>query len=368
MEINGIELAFLCVVSIQIVYWLVWLSGVARLRSSTAVKEGDGVSVVIAANNELENLRQTLPVILEQHYSNYEVIVVDDRSSDASYEYLLGLANQYKNLQVLSVSELPDHLNGKKYALTLGIKTARHDQILLTDADCRPVSKNWLGSFAHSWGEKTSFLLGFSQYGAMPGLLNYFIRFETALTGIQYMAAAVLGRPYMGVGRNLSYSKTLFLSKKGFHGYQNLTGGDDDLFVNKYAIGANTGLVVGQETTTISFPKTSWKAYLNQKTRHLSVGKHYSFKSKIALFFFSLTWVLTWFLFPFFMISANHFFLPISFFALRLLLLGTTFVVFSKRTGTKLGILGLILLDFMFTLYYFVAGFKTMFTRRVKWR
>ena len=245
MEINGIELAFFCAVLIQIIYWLVWLMGVTRLKKSTAIKNGNGISIVIAANNELENLKHNLPKVLSQEYSTYEVIVVDDRSSDESYEFLLELAKQHKNLKVLTVTDLPDHLNGKKYAITLGIKTAKFDQILLTDADCYPESKNWIGTFANAWGEKISFVVGFSQYKQRPGLLNYFIRFETLVTGIQYLASAALNKPYMGVGRNLSYSKTMFLSKKGFHGYQNLVGGDDDLFVNKHAIGANTQLVIG---------------------------------------------------------------------------------------------------------------------------
>lgn len=368
MELNGIILTFAGIVGVQIIYWLVWLIGVLRLKETALFNGKNGISVVIAANNEHENLQKNMPAILTQDYTNYEVIVVDDRSSDGSYEYLLELAKEYKHLKVLSVSELPDHLNGKKYALTLGIKTAQHDQIVLTDADCAPESKNWIGSFAASWSENTSFVLGFSQYQRKPGLLNYFIRFETLLSGIQYMAAAAIGKPYMGVGRNLSYSKTLFLSKKGFHGYQNLVGGDDDLFVNKHANGANTKLVVGPESLTTSTPKTTWKEYLHQKTRHLSVGKHYSAKSKIILFIFTLTWILTWVLLPTLFLYTHEFLLPGIVFAFRIVLMGVTFKVFSQRTGGKLGILGLILLDIMFAVYYFVTGIRALLTKRIKWK
>ncbi|MCF6360946.1 MAG: glycosyltransferase, partial [Cyclobacteriaceae bacterium] len=235
MIVSYLELAFFIIVGVQLIYWVVWLAGVLKLKPDTENKPAHGVSVVVAANNELQNLQQLIPLLLKQSYHTYEIIIVDDRSSDGSYDYLLGLSQQEPNLKLLQVSELPDHLNGKKYALTLGIKAASYDQILLTDADCSPLSNNWISSFANSWDSQTSFVLGFSEYERKKGLLNYFIRFETILTGIQYVSAAVLGKPYMGVGRNLSYSKTLFLSKKGFHGFQGVTGGDDDLFVNKYA-------------------------------------------------------------------------------------------------------------------------------------
>ncbi|MCB0495375.1 MAG: glycosyltransferase [Cyclobacteriaceae bacterium] len=342
--------------------------GVTRLKKSTAIKNGNGISIVIAANNELENLKHNLPKVLSQEYSTYEVIVVDDRSSDESYEFLLELAKQHKNLKVLTVTDLPDHLNGKKYAITLGIKTAKFDQILLTDADCYPESKNWIGTFANAWGEKISFVVGFSQYKQRPGLLNYFIRFETLVTGIQYLASAALNKPYMGVGRNLSYSKTMFLSKKGFHGYQNLVGGDDDLFVNKHAIGANTQLVIGADALITSYPKTSWSTYFLQKTRHLSVGKHYTAKSKLILSVFSLTWIATWFLFPFLFFDPMNLLVSGSLLVLRIILMGTTILVFLKRTETRLSILGLILLDIMFALYYFVTGIKALLAKRVKWK
>lgn len=366
MEINGLEIAFSSVVGLQVIYWLVWLVGVLRIKKLIPVKDGHGVSVVIAARNELSNLKVTLPAILDQDYSTYEVIVVNDRSTDGTYEYLQEEEKSVQQLKVLNVHELPDHVNAKKYAITLGIKSAQYDQILLTDADCKPDSKNWIASFAQQWEEKTSFVLGFSHYEKKPGLLNYFIRFETILTGIQYIAAAALGKPNMGVGRNLSYSKTLFLSKKGFIGYQNLVGGDDDLFVNKHASGGNTRITIGSESTTTSFPKNTWSQYLAQKLRHLSIGKHYSVKSKIILSGFTLTWIMSWALLISLLVS-NQFILPLGLFLVRILLITMTFSLFSKKTGSKINLLGLFLLDFMFVLYYFVTGTRALLVKQIKW-
>lgn len=367
MEINGLEIAFTSVIVLQIFYWFAWLVGILRIKVPVPLHKGHGVSVVIAARNELANLKITLQEILSQEYETFEVIVVNDRSSDGSYEYLQEFEKANKLLKVLNVHDLPDHLNAKKYALTLGIKSTQYDQILLTDADCKPDSKNWIAAFASQWNEKSSFVLGFSHYEKKPGLLNYFIRFETLLTGIQFVASAAVGRPYMGVGRNLSYSKTLFLSKKGFLGYQDLVGGDDDLFVNKHAIGSNTKLAIGQECTTTSFPKTTWSQYLTQKLRHLSVGKHYSTKSKIILSVFALTWIMSWILFPFLFFTGNNVALPLGLFGSRIILMGVVFALFLKKTSSKFNLLGLFFLDFMFVLYYFVTGTRALLAKQVKW-
>lgn len=367
IELTQVEIAFIGIVLIQIIYWAIWLIGVLKIKPGNSTPQEQGVSVVVAANNELENLKKLLPKLIKQDYNLFEIIIVDDRSSDGSFEFLLESTAKYNNLKVLTVSDLPNHLDAKKYAITLGIKSATYDQILLTDADCEPASSKWIASFAQAWSNKSSFILGFSPYQKQPGLLNYFIRFETLLTGIQYLSAAALGKPYMGVGRNLCYSKSLFLANKGFHGIQNIRGGDDDIFVNKYANGSNTKVLLNEESNTYSIPKKNVKKYFIQKTRHLSVGKYYSSKSKIILTIFTLTWILTWGLLPFELLFTKNLILPLGFLLGRYILMATTFGIFLKKSRVKFNLLGMMLLDFMFVLYYFVAATKTLFTKQVKW-
>jgi len=366
-EISSVEIIFIGVVVIQLVYWLIWLIGVTKIKKVSSDPKSHGVSVIIAAKNELANLEKLLPTIFKQNHNLFEIIIIDDRSSDGSYEFLRALANEHANLKVITVSELPSHLNAKKYAITLGIKAAKYEQILLTDADCQPLSENWIRLIASKWEGGNEFVLGFSSYLTKPGLLNYFIRFETMLTGIQYLGAAALGAPYMGVGRNLSYSKSLFLGKKGFHGFQDLMGGDDDVFVNKYARKSNVSILLSPESAISSIPKSKLSDFFIQKTRHLSVGKHYSSKSKIILGIFTLSWILTWGLLPFEIISTQNLNVPIILFLGRYVFMGFAFVVFKNKSGAKLQLLGLIVLDFMFVLYYFATGIRALLTKRIKW-
>ncbi len=207
-------------------------------------------------------------------------------------------------------------------------------------------------------------MLGFSPYFKAPGLLNAFIRFESFLTGIQFIGMALLGKPYMGVGRNLAYRKELFLSTKGFNSHLNVTGGDDDLFVNQHATHENTSVWIGANALMFSKPMETWKGFLHQKLRHLSVGKLYKLSDKFLLGMFSLTWLLTWFL-----VLPSLFFLPLAkvllgFFVVRMALLISMMYVAPKKLGASFEAWKTPLLDFMYAFYYLVTGAKALFVKK----
>lgn len=360
------EILFYVALAVQLIYWLVWLAGIVKIKPPTP-RQGEGISVVVAARNELTNLQKLIPALLGQQYSTFEVIIVNDRSTDGSFDFLQSQQAKHPRLKVLHIDTLPNHVNAKKYALTLGIKAAGFNQLVFTDADCMPTSPQWLACFAGAWDTRTQVVLGYSAYQQQPGLLNYFIRFETILTGIQYLGAAALGNPYMGVGRNLSYSKALFMANKGFLGFQHVQGGDDDLWVNKYATQSNTRWVLGSQANTLSLPKSSIKAYLRQKTRHLAAGTLYSQLSKWALGLFSVSWILAWLMLPWLLANSMALVLAIVLWTSRLVLMAATFYLFSQKSDERFNLLGLILLDFSYVLYYFVAGARALSTKHIKW-
>jgi cellulose synthase/poly-beta-1,6-N-acetylglucosamine synthase-like glycosyltransferase len=241
------------------------------------------VSVIVCARDELENLKNLIPKLLKQAYTGFEIIIVDDRSEDGTYEFLLEEKKKSGKLKVVRVDFVPDHVQPKKFAITLGIKAAENDLVILTDADCEPASIHWLKSMAGQFSEETKFVLGFSYYHRDKGLLNRFVRYETLQTGIRYLSAALGGNPYMGVGRNLGYRKSFFLSVKGFHNDLKVVGGDDDLLINRYANRKNTRAVVSPDNLVYTWAKKKWKEYFVQKKRHLAAGKRYKVKDLIAL-------------------------------------------------------------------------------------
>ncbi len=252
------------------------------------------VSVIVCAWNALDHLQALIPALLQQTYQDFEVIIVNDRSDDGTYEYLYELEKKEAKLRVLYIDQTPDHINAKKYAITLGVKAASHEHLIFTDADCIPASNQWLSKMMAGYTEGEQFVLGYSQYQQKAGLLNLFIRLETLWTAIQYMAWAKLGNPYMGVGRNLSYCKSLFLDNKGFFPYQKVLGGDDDLFVQQHANKNNMNIVIGKEALVWSYPNTRLKDYFRQKDRHFAVGKHYKFGVKFWLGLYHFTLVIHW--------------------------------------------------------------------------
>ncbi len=363
---------FVIAIGIQILYFIIVFSRFLiekqhLIHTNTNTK---GVSVVICAWNEFDNLTELLPILAGQIYPEFEVIIVDDRSSDGSGEFLKHELLQYPNFKLVTITETPEHLASKKYALSLGIKVASKDIILLTDADCRPASDQWLTGMVNQLGFDKQFVLGFSPYYYEPGFLNSFIRFETFFTAWQYFSYALLGMPYMGVGRNLMYRRKLFFEKLGFRNHQKITGGDDDLFVNENANSSNTALCINPQTFTYSIPKHTFTAWLLQKKRHLSIGKRYKNRDKIFLGLFSITHILSWLLIPIlFFLNPKHQILVGGLLVFRLL----TFWIFGAISSHKLGKVikwySLPMFDFLLAIYYMTMGwFSVVSMKKIRWR
>ena len=325
-----------------------------------------GVSVIVAARNEYQNLQSLVPTLLDQDYDNFEIVIVNDRSDDKSFDYLMQLKN-HPRMKVVFVDHLPDHINSKKYALTLGIKAAKNDILIFTDADCAPSSRYWLQGMVSGFDDNTQMVLGFSPYKKEKGFLNSLIRFETHLTGILYLSFASNNMPYMGVGRNLSYRKQFFLNKKGFNGFQELTGGDDDLFVNKTANSRNTRISLSPESTTLSIPKSTLREYLHQKIRHLSVGKYYNGRDRFFLGLFSITHFFSWVC----MIFAVFFNIYPWIFGLLFLLSNILFILnfwmLNKKSGSVYSLWVVPAVDFIYGFFYIYVGIRTLFTKKVEW-
>jgi poly-beta-1,6-N-acetyl-D-glucosamine synthase len=255
------------------------------------------VSVIICARNEFKNLRSFLPSVLDQDYPKYQVVVVNDCSWDESATYLEEMADAYPQLKVVTIKEQEKYPHGKKLALTLGIKGADYDLFLMTDADCKPVSKSWIKEMASHFVEGKDLVIGYGAYTKEAGLLNKWIRFDTAYNALLFLGRAMNGKAYMGVGRNLAYRKSLFFANKGFASHYHIISGDDDLFVNETATRTNTAVCLSPSAFTVSKPKSSWISWLHQKRRHMSAGIHYkgSDQRYIGAYFLSLTgfYVLT---------------------------------------------------------------------------
>ena len=334
-------------------------------------RKPEGVSVIVCAWNELENLKSLLPLLNNQSYPTFEIIIVDDRSLDGTFDFLLTECTEYQKVRFLRVDETPYHLSSKKYALTLGIKSAKYNNILLTDADCRPQSDRWIAGMAECLTPDKEIVLGFSPYFKEKGFLNNLIRYETFNTVIQYFSFAITGMPYMGVGRNLMYRKSLFLKNKGFAKHTNIVGGDDDLFMNDVANEENTVVCMNPETFMYSFAKTTWQTWYRQKSRHLSVSKYYKLQHKINLGGLAASQILTWLCFliliPVFFYKSLVYWI-LSVFLFRLISQWIVFSKANKRLDNTLEVITLPFWDGIFALYFLIMGINNFIPRRQKMR
>jgi glycosyltransferase involved in cell wall biosynthesis len=263
-------------------YFLIYLR-MATYKPAAKKKTRKPVSVIICAKNEEENLKRFLPKVLEQEYPDFEVVVVNDGSTDGTEDLLAEMKVRYNHLRYTSIPLNEKFKHGKKLAVTIGIKAATHDHLVMTDADCYPASDQWLQIMASHLAGKKEIVLGYGGYERRKGLLNALIRYETVVTAIQYFSRAIAGKPYMGVGRNLAYKKELFFKNKGFANHYHLASGDDDLFVNQHATRENTAWVIQKEAHTISRPEITFRNWIHQKKRHLSAGNKYRKGTKFRL-------------------------------------------------------------------------------------
>lgn len=350
---------------------MTWLS--FFFRTSPKIKPIDNqkltVSVVVAARNEALHLEVLLQALSGQKYHDFEIVVVNDRSTDQSASLLDSWQQKIDKLRVINLQDKPDALDGKKNALTQGIHAARGAVILLTDADCVPASTDWIEGMTKPFQDHNiQIVLGFSPYKYLPTWLNVFIQYETLYTAAQYWLACAWGIPYMGVGRNLAYRKSFFEQKQGFSAWQHLKGGDDDLFVGQHAQAHNTLCVAEPAYHTLSEPETSYSAWRSQKYRHLSAGKRYLFKHKLRLGLWQLSqWAMLGgiSIMPFWIEEhpAIGWFLGFRYlcFTLGLWLL-------AKRLKINLSIFLIFLFEFVYFLYYFVNLFEILRKQPVKWK
>jgi glycosyltransferase involved in cell wall biosynthesis len=364
---QAIFYSFCLVTLAQLFYYLYFFLRLAFHKTKTEITlQGQPVSVIICAKNEASNLTKNLPAVLTQKYiTSYKVLVVNDNSTDESKYIVEEFQKTFKHLQIVEARRDAESVPGKKLPLSVGINTARHDIVLLTDADCVPASENWLKKIHEGYKYDIEIVLGYGAYQKRKGYLNRLVRWETFHTALQYLSYAKAGMAYMGVGRNLSYKKSVWLRNKGFSSHENVISGDDDLFISKAATKNNTAIVIDQHAFTLSEPPKTWRQWMSQKTRHYSTAKFYKTSQKILLASYSFTHFL---FYPLFAATAFCVNLKIALliFGIRLLLQSFIFYKAMKKLNEEDLFIWFPLFDLWMFFYYLIFSFS-LFRKRVKW-
>ncbi|MBM3419264.1 MAG: glycosyltransferase [Bacteroidetes bacterium] len=288
-------IAFILFVLIQIFY--LFFIHVRMAYHSTSEKIASSsipISVIIAARNESDNLYENLPTILSQDYPEFEVIVVNNQSIDDSGWLLTAFSRQFPNLRVVELGRNQHLRPGKKLPITLAIKAAKYEHFLLTDADCKPSSSQWIRQMSSHFSSSKHIVIGYGPYSKNKGFLNRLIRYDTAWIGVSYFSMALAKLPYMGVGRNLAYTKPVFNSVNGFKSHYGLPSGDDDLFIQEAAKKSNYTVNLDPTSYCYSAAAPTWGRWIRQKSRHYSTSSRYKLIKKWLLGIYPISLILMW--------------------------------------------------------------------------
>lgn len=233
------------------------------------------LSVVICAKDASLDLKENLVSVLEQDYPQFEVIVVNDNSSDETEDVLTLMENRYPHLYHTFTPDSARYISHKKLALTVGIKACKYEWLVMTEADCRPSSPEWLRTIARNLTPGTDIVLGYSCYEKGKGWFRRKVAFDNLFNAMRYLGFALIGKPYMGIGRNMAYRKELFFKNKGFSSHLNLQRGDDDLFINQIATPANTRVETDPKASVRMQPPTYKKFWKEEKLSYATTSQYY---------------------------------------------------------------------------------------------
>ncbi|WP_347924606.1 glycosyltransferase [Pontimicrobium sp. SW4] len=359
---------FIIVVLIQLFFYGVLFSKFSFHKYQNKKQKNIAVSILVCAKNEAENLKEFIPLILKQNYPTFELVLINDNSNDDTLDIMKSFQLVHDNIKIVDVKPIEAFWGNKKYALTLGIKASSNNFLLFTDADCKPLSNNWIKEMSSHFTNKKTIVLGYGAYNKTKGLVNKLIRFETLLTAIQYFSYTKIGMPYMAVGRNLAYRKETFFEARGFMNHMSVRSGDDDLFVNQVANASNTAICISKDSFTESIPESSLSEWFVQKKRHVSTSKFYKLKHKFLLGLFYLSQFLFWLLSIILLIILFKWKVVLSLFILRFIVQFVVVGLSAKKLNEKDLVILLPFLELFLIVSQLIIFISNITSKQGRWK
>ncbi len=371
IQLNNIDQALLVASGLFIIIsWLYYFLVFNKVKLSTKPiinQKLPGVSIVIAARDAKKYLVDNIPLWLKQDYPEFEIVIANDRSSDGSTLYLTEQANQHPQLKIVHLDIDVVKTGGKKLALTLALKKAKYQYFVLTDADCKPASDQWLRGMVNGFAQGYDIVLGVSPLKTGNGFLGRLIHYENTLTALSYLGFCLQQKTYMGVGRNLAYTRKAYDSVSGFSSHYHVPAGDDDLFVQEACKKNATGIYVQPEAYTQSAGPTTWKQYWKQKQRHLWVGKNYLSNVKFQLFWFPFSQLAFYLLIGFWVINGYHLFWPLLMLIIKWIPEWIIFGIKSKLLQMPKATPIYPIINFFQAFWYSITGIFAFFKKKIVW-
>ncbi len=352
---------------IQIIYWifLTYYLTSNKRNSDANIAISNKVSIIICARNEAANLIENLPFFLSQKNVAFELIVVNDHSEDETLNILKKFNTDHPELIIVDL--FGEKTPGKKQALRKGIELARFENILVSDADCRPSSPNWAARMVAGIDPEHQLVAGYGPFALGKSYVSRFSVFENIITALQYFGFGQSGMPYMGVGRNMGYSVSLIKKLNYFDAHKDLIAGDDDLTVQAGSAETKIKFMLDKDTFVMSESAKTWTQYFKQKTRHYSVSKRYPTLFILLLGLFGLTWAMLYSGLIALSVSSNIWWSLLVIFV-RYLLVIICFKYIQKVLHQHLRIIDILLFDAAFPFVMGILSIFGLFKTKQHWR
>lgn len=289
---------FLSFIFLILYYSLIYLRlGIFKNKKREEKRTREPVSVVVYTKNQAYLLKDKLFSLLEQEYPDYEVIVVNHASQDETSFVLKVYTETYKNLKIVDIKEDVNVFQGRKYPLSIGIKCAKNDIIILTDTESVPSGYHWITEMESRFTKGVNIVLGYVSREATKKLLNGFSQYTYAEESASYMGFALLRAPYMGNGKNLAVRRSFFFNKGGFINHYAISEGYDVLFVNQNSTPSNTRLSLSEDSfvTAKSFPL--FEDLVRHRKHQIKLYFHFKAKDKFLQILYPLMNIVYYVLF-----------------------------------------------------------------------
>lgn len=286
-----IVVVFALITFIELLYYYVLYARFAFRKRQPAPEvtlDSPPVSVILVVKDAAAVLLKTLPRLLNQHYPHFELVIVNDNSKDDTKLLLLEYQQQYDNIHIVNLDSAVTSIRGNKYALSIGIRCAKYENMIFTDAECAPSSVHWLEHMASQFSDTQHIVLGYSTYMKRNNPINRMLHFDTMLSALQYFSLALVHSTYRGDHKNIGYTKTLFYKQRGFASHNHLVYGDEDIFISKAASRKNTAVVYDPDSYTVLQRQAYYKYWVHHKEGLYYTRKHNTAKNRFFLNFYGI--------------------------------------------------------------------------------
>jgi glycosyltransferase involved in cell wall biosynthesis len=359
--------SFAVVTLVQLIYFWLLFVRLAFYKKAFEETEEKPVSLVIIANNQYRDVNENLAAFLEQAHRRYEVVLVVDNSEDGTMELMDEFTKKYPHLRIVELTQSLNWFSGRKFPLSLGIKSAYSDLILLTNIDCRPASEQWITEMAAAMQPRKEIVLGYSSWRT-KSKINKWLRFTAFYDALLYLSMALNGIPFKGIGRNLSYTRELFYRHKGFSAHYTISAGDDELFVNKTATRRNVSVQISPGSRIDQVRPYSFRRWLISERNRLGIRRYFKAGHRLLIETYNLSLFLFFALLATLLILKAPWISVAAIFALRFISQLIIFGLIQKRLHEK----SLLLLSPIFEIFLMFIDFfirlHLLFSRQRKWQ